>query len=788
MLEQLNDCSKEEMKMKKTYRFNIENIDCAACACELQEEIAGLKGVEECHLDFGVVSKLQYICEEKDSDAAEREMRKAVEEDQKNPVITAVQEKGLKEYVYTVRPIDCAACAEKLSAEIAKIDGVESCQADFMHDKMRIVLKAREKDRIEKEIRETVQKDEPEASFSIWKKEEKIEKAENTYAMLYRLIAGSILFALGMLIKGSWSLFLSLAAYAVLGYDVVYAAFRNIGRGQLFDEHFLMTIATFAAMYLNDWKEAAGVMLFYQIGEYLQELAVRRSRRSIGDLMNIRPDSAWVNRDGEYVQVSPEEVRIGEIIRVKPGERVPLDGMVIKGASSLDTASLTGESKPRDVDEGDRVISGAVNQTGVLEIRTEKEYGDSTVARILELVENSDSSKSEPEKFITKFSRYYTPAVVGLAAITAIAVGILTGDFHEGIYRGCTFLVISCPCALVISIPLSFFAGIGGLSSQGILVKGANVIDILASVDQVVLDKTGTLTSGKFGLEDVLHTDNKENTVMIAAYAEHFSNHPIAEGIRQAYGKKIKDDEIESTEEIAGRGILAHVNGKEILAGNYKLMQDKRIACEEEDEAGTLVYTAEDGVYKGCLVLRDQLKEDACEAVKQLHRENKKVMIVSGDNQEITNQIAAKLKVDSALGGCLPEDKVNALREMKKKGEITAFAGDGVNDAPVLANADVSFAMGALGSDAAIEAADVVIMDDKPSKISLAIRSARHILLIANENIYGAISIKVLVLILGALGYASMWMAILADTGVAMICVLNSMRLLHISRKQVLNQ
>ena len=499
--------------------------------------------------------------------------------------------------------------------------------------------------------------------------------------------------------------------------------------------------------------------------------------------MDIRPEFAMVQENGEYVKKEPEEVNVGDIIRVKPGEKIPLDGVVLTGSSSLDTASLTGESKPRDVDVNDEVISGSVNQTGVLEIRVTKEYGESTVAKILNLVENSETHKAPQEKFITKFAKYYTPIVVFSAIVVGIGVGLMYQDFNIGIERACTFLVISCPCALVISIPLSFFAGIGGLSSRGVLVKGADVIDSLAKVEQVIMDKTGTLTSGKFAVEEVLHAKDSQQIIEDAAAAEHFSNHPIAQGIKEAAKTVLDEKEITDVKEIPGRGLQVKWRGEEILAGNYKLMQENQIACEEETTDGTLVYVAKNGVYEGCLVLRDQLKPDSLQAIQELQADGRRCIIVSGDNQTITDVIGKKLGVDQAIGGCLPEDKVRTVQDIMKNG-MSAFVGDGVNDAPVIHSADVGFAMGGLGSDAAIEAADVVLMDDAPSKISLAITSSKRILRIANENIYGAIIIKVLTLIFGALGIANMWWAIFADTGVAMICVLNSMRLLFIARRK----
>lgn len=773
---------------RKKYQFNVRGIDCAACAKELEEEIGKLDSVENCRLDFGIVSHLSYECDADKGASVEKQMRKLIEDDQDHPEIERVYAGRLKTYKYRIKGIDCAPCAIKLADNTQKIEGVEEASADFMKETLSFTCEPKRKAEIEKQMVAMISEEEPEVKVSEIKESKKEsadeEEEEDSQTMLVRIIIGAVLFVISFFLQGIPLIVVSLASYLVLGYDVLLKAVRNIGKGQLFDEHFLMAVATIAAIYLKDWKEAAGVMLFYQIGEYFQDMAVSKSRRSIGELMDIRPEHAVVYRDGAYVTVDPDEVETGEIIRVKPGERVPLDGVIVKGASSLDTSSLTGESKLRDVDVNDEVISGSVNETGLIEVRVTKEYGESTVARILNLVENSDAKKAKQEKFITKFSRVYTPVVVFAAIITAIVVGILYHDANEGIYRACTFLVISCPCALVISIPLSFFAGIGGLSSRGVLVKGADIIDTLAKTDQIVMDKTGTLTSGTFAVEEVLDSSvEKEKVIRDAALAEHYSNHPIAQGIRKAYPGEISDEEVSEAKEIAGRGLSVVNNGEEILAGNYKLMQERGIACKEEEASGTLVYVARDGKYEGCLVLRDQLKPDAKQAVNQLHAEGKKCVIVSGDNQEITDETGKKLGVDAAYGGCMPSDKVSILKKLKADGAVTAFVGDGVNDAPVLANADVSFAMGALGSDAAIEAADVVLMDDQPSKISLAISSAKRILRIANENIWFAIIIKIATLILGALGIANMWMAIFADTGVAVLCVLNSMRLLRIARK-----
>ncbi len=691
----------------------------------------------------------------------------------------------MTKYKYKIEGIDCASCADSLAQKTCRIDGVEHAEADFMHQTLSFECEPKDKERIAEEMKIMIGEEEPDVVFTetekIKEKEAEEEEEEGRF-MLERLLIGAVLFTVSLFLQGIPQIIAALLSYFILGYDVLWRAIRNMGKGQLFDEHFLMSIATIAAIYLHDWKEAAGVMLFYQIGEYFQDLAVARSRKSIGDLMDIRPEFAMVKVNDAYVKKDPEEVKADDIIRVKPGERIPLDGVVLSGSSSLDTASLTGESKPRDVDVNDEVISGSVNQTGVLEIRVTKEYGESTVAKILNLVENSDSHKAPQEKFITKFAKYYTPIVVFSAIGVAVIVGLLYQDLNVGIARACTFLVISCPCALVISIPLSFFAGIGGLSSHGVLVKGADVIDSLAKVQQVVMDKTGTLTSGKFAVEEVLHAADEKQLLTDAAAAEHFSNHPIAEGIKKACDVTFVDTEIQNVQEIPGRGLKVTYQDREILAGNYKLMTEQNITCQEEETDGTIVYVAENGHFEGALVLRDQLKPDAMQAIGELQKDGRKCIIVSGDNQAVTDKIGKKIGVDQAIGGCLPEDKVSTVQKIMKKG-LTAFVGDGVNDAPVIHCADVGFAMGGLGSDAAIEAADVVLMDDAPSKISLAITSAKRVLLIANENIYGAILIKIMTLILGALGIANMWWAIFADTGVAMICVLNSMRLLFIARK-----
>jgi Cd2+/Zn2+-exporting ATPase len=765
---------------KKTYKCSVTGIDCAACAAKIEHAIADIDGVSDASVSF-MNSSLTYACDPEKEAEIRQEIEKKVHDEEPDAVVKTA---SLKQYDFLIEDIDCADCAAKVERKIAAIDGIEDVSLDFMNSHLKYRCDPARSAELEAEMRAEVKKEEPDAVVSAWTEKKKVraeeEEEEEEKNVLPRIIIGGILFVISLFLDNQIGFVLAGIAYVVLGYDVIIRAFKGIGHGQLFDEHFLMTVATFAAIYLKDMKEACGVMLFYQIGEYFQDMAVSRSRKSIGELMDIRPDSARVRRNEQWETVSPEEVAVDEIIMVQPGERIPLDGTVVSGTSSLDTASLTGEARPRDVQPGDTVISGAINQTGVLEIRTSRLAGDSTAARILSLVEDSESHKAKAENFITKFSRYYTPIVVFAAIITAIVVGVVTGDYHEGVYRACTFLVISCPCALVISIPLSFFSGIGGLSSRGVLVKGADLVENLSQVKQVVMDKTGTLTTGHFAVADV--SGDREQVLKDAAYAESRSHHPLAEGIREAYQGTVDEEKIHDVQEIPGRGVSIVYEDRQVLAGNSRLMEDHGISVEE-DPTGTTVYVAVNGTFEGKIVLRDAFKDDAAEAIASLKKAGKRTVLLSGDNKKITDEAAAQLGVDEAYGGCLPQDKVAKVKELKQNG-MTAFVGDGVNDAPVLTAADIGIAMGALGSDAAIEAADVVIMDDDPAKISLAINAAGRILRIARENIWFAIIIKIITLVLGALGIANMWMAIFADTGVAMLCALNSLRLLRIARKK----
>lgn len=594
--------------------------------------------------------------------------------------------------------------------------------------------------------------------------------------------------------KGVIRFVLFMIPYLVIGYDILRKAFKGILNRQVFDENFLMAVATVGAILLGDYVEGTAVMLFYQIGELFQSYAVGKSRRNISELMDIRPDYANIEVDGEITQVDPDEVEIGTVIVVQPGEKVPIDGVVEQGKASLNTSALTGESKPREVQEGDEVISGCINMTGLLHIRTTKEFGESTVSKILDLVENSSSKKSRSENFITKFAKYYTPAVcygaLALAVLPPLvrmfAMG-LDPSFGDWIYRALTFLVISCPCALVISIPLSFFAGLGGASHEGVLVKGSNYLETLAGVKCVVFDKTGTMTQGVFEVIGVHHSKLEEQKLLeYAAHAECHSTHPISKSLCKAYQGKIDQSRVTDVEEIGGNGIIAVVDGKKIAVGNSKLMRKIGVACQECHKVGTVVHVAIDGEYSGHILIADVLKPNAKKAIEALHRAGiAHTVMLTGDDSRVAAQMAEELRISEVHSELLPGDKVTQLEALLDKQPAKsklAFVGDGINDAPVLSRADIGIAMGALGSDAAIEAADVVLMDDDPLKISKAIRIARKCIRIVYENIYFAIGIKLLCLLLGAIGIANMWFAIFADVGVMVLAVLNAIRALFVKK------
>lgn len=609
---------------------------------------------------------------------------------------------------------------------------------------------------------------------------------------LIQIIISAILFVIGLLVPFSngWiTKWIYIGAYLIVGLEIIIKAIKNIFKGEVFDEHFLMAVATIGAFAIGEFPEAVAVMLFYQIGELFQDYAVDKSKESITNLMDIRPDVAVVKRNGKLETLKPETVKIGEEIVVKPGEKIPLDGTIIDGSSMLDTSALTGESVPRSAKIGEKVLSGCINQSGVLTIKVEKEFGESTVSKILDLVENAGNKKSKSENFITKFAKIYTPTVVGIAILLAIIPPFLLkwGSFSEWLERALTFLVVSCPCALVISIPLGFFGGIGGASRKGVLIKGSNYLELLSKTDIFVFDKTGTLTEGVFEVQKINPVDiSEEELLKIAAYAESYSNHPISASIKKAYQKEINQEIIEKTEEISGKGIISQIENKTVVIGNNKIMQEKGIEYKECNDIGTILYVAINNKFEGSIVIADKIKEDAKQTIQGLKRNNvSKTVMLTGDKKEIAEKVAKQIEIDEVYTDLLPDQKVEKVEELMKqkteKGKL-AFVGDGINDAPVLAISDIGIAMGGLGSDAAIEAADIVIMNDKPSKILEASKISNKTMRIVKQNIIFAISVKILVLILGACGIATMWEAVFADVGVSFIAILNSLRALGIKK------
>jgi Cd2+/Zn2+-exporting ATPase len=618
--------------------------------------------------------------------------------------------------------------------------------------------------------------------------------------MLYRIITAFVLFVVLMVLEhtgvleqlpSQWLVFLIyLIPYLVIGYDIVYKAVRNISHGQVFDENFLMMVATFGAFGVKEYSEAVAVMLFYQVGELFQNYAVGKSRQSISDMMNICPEYANIEEDGVLTQVDPDDVEVGTIIVVKPGERIPLDGIVTEGTSMIDTAALTGESVPHRATVGDEIISGCVNGSSTIKVKVTKAFEDSTVARILELVENASSKKAKVENFITRFAKYYTPVVtIGAVILAILPPLILGGGWADWIQRACIFLVISCPCALVISVPLGFFGGIGASSKIGILVKGSNYLEAVAEMTTIVFDKTGTLTKGEFKVSEVQPSADKNNTIgkeellEIAAYGEGYSNHPIANSIREAYGKTLSMERVTDTEEIAGHGIHTFIDGREVYLGNAKLMDAQNIAYTENKTAGTVVYVACNNVFAGSIVISDTVKEGSKDAIRDMKQVGvKKTVMLTGDRQAAADAVAAELGIDEVHAELLPADKVGQVEKLlgaQNEKERLAFVGDGINDAPVLTRADIGIAMGSMGSDAAIEAADIVLMDDDIRKIASLVKIARKTLGIVKQNIVFALAVKALVLLLGALGMANMWEAVFADVGVSVIAILNSMRTLN---------
>jgi Cd2+/Zn2+-exporting ATPase len=695
---------------------------------------------------------------------------------------------------YYLQGLECPHCASKIETAVKALNGVSSATVNLITATLKLRLLENYSGDIAADIEGIVHKFEPEVVVtdkceSVGSVKKHGGEADSTRGEIIQLAVGASVFGAGIALARLWDfgtyieLSVFLAAYAVLGGGVLLKAIKNILKGQVFDENFLMSVATIGAFAIGDFPEAVAIMLFYQVGEFFQNLAVRRSRKSITDLMDIRPDSATVKRGDELLTVAPEAVNIGEVIVVKPGEKIPLDGVVLDGESTLDTQALTGESVPRSVRTGDFALSGCINQTGVLSIEVVKNFGESTVSKIIDLVENAASRKAPTENFITTFSRYYTPAVVGLAALLAIIPPLFTGGaWSEWVHRGLIFLVISCPCALVISIPLGFFGGIGGASRKGVLVKGSNYLEALGNLDIVVFDKTGTLTKGVFKVTDTCPANGFSETELLeyAANAEAFSNHPIALSILRAYGKSPDEKQLRDYSEISGHGVRAIVNGRTVLAGNDKLVKTSGISFAESPAPGTKVYVSVDNRFAGCIVISDEIKEDSRRAIAGLKAAGiRKTVMLTGDNAPAAEAVAKELALDEVYSELLPDQKVEKVETLiarKRPKRKLAFVGDGINDAPVLARADVGIAMGGLGSDAAIEASDVVLMTDEPSKLLDAIRVAKATKRIVCQNIVFALGIKGIFLVLGAFGIAGLWEAVFADVGVSVLAVLNATR------------
>lgn len=795
-----NSPVKEKLSHKENEKreFILEGLGCANCAAKMEKKINELDGIDSANVNF--VTKT-LVLEAKEGNKLEELMSSvsnivtSIESHVK--VIEKVKGKLLKKEIL-LEGLCCGNCAAKIERESNNIDGVKSATVDFMRAKLIMEIEDHSKqDHIVDNVKEIVKRIEPDVNVvEINIKDNKIKskdqesEEESNKSEIIRFAIGALIFGVATVMKfpNTVELLLYLASYILVGGEVVLGALRNIRKGEVFDENFLMSIATIGAFAIGEYPEGVAVMLFYQIGEMFQDMAVNRSRKSISALMDIRPDFANLKINNDIKKVEPEEVRIGDIIVVKPGEKVPLDGKVIEGNSMIDTAALTGESVPREVGVGDNILSGVINKNGLLTIEVEKEFAESTVAKILDLVQNASSKKAPTENFITKFARYYTPAVVFAAlALAVIPPLVIEGaTFSDWIYRALSFLVVSCPCALVISIPLGFFGGIGGASKNGILVKGGNYLEALNNVEMVVFDKTGTLTKGIFKVTEINQENNisKDELLACAAYAENYSNHPIATSILRAYNSEIIQDKIESHEEISGYGVKITLEGKEVLAGNYKLMNKENIAYKELDTIGTVVHVAINKKYAGYIVISDEVKEDSVKAINDLKAVGvKKTVMLTGDNKTVGTKIAKELGLDEVHAELLPDQKVEKLellfKEKSPKGKIV-FVGDGINDAPVLARADIGIAMGGVGSDAAIEAADVVIMTDEPSKIASAIKIAKKTRSIVMQNIVFALSVKLIILVLVAIGLGTMWEAVFGDVGVALLAVLNAMRAMKV--------
>lgn len=778
--------------------FILKGLDCPNCSAKIEKEVGALPGVES-----SVVNLMQQtltVQSEKSADATLAEQVETIVHSHEPDVEVSEKTEPAVTKVYLLKGLDCPNCSAKIEKEVGELDGVTSSTVNLMNQTLTVQAGTSVAASLLDTVTTIVHSHEPDVEVSEKQLEATAPVKKDEKAAVYndedkkrtiRLAVGAVVYAIGMALTVFAKLptlaelaFL-IVAYVILGWDVVWQAVKNITRGQVFDEHFLMSVSTIGAFAIGEYPEAVAVMLFYQVGEFFQSLAVKRSRKSISDLMDICPDSATVKRNGVLQVVSPESVAVGEIIVVKPGEKIPLDGIVVDGESMLDTKALTGESVPRSIRKGDEALSGCINQSGLLTLKVTKSFGESTVSKITDLVENASARKALTENFITTFARYYTPVVVGMAAVLAIIPPlVLGGGWSEWLRRGFVFLIVSCPCALVISIPLTFFGGIGAASKRGVLVKGSNYLEALNKVSVVVFDKTGTLTKGVFEVANIIPAAGyqKEQVLEYAAQAESYSNHPIAKSILATYGKPIDQKQFSDFEEISGHGISVMVQGKKVLAGNSKLMESEKIAYAACDAAGTKFYVAADGSYVGCILIADEVKPDSKCAIAELKKIGvEKTVMLTGDDERIGKSVADELGLDAYYAQLLPDQKVEKLEmldKQKRQGSKLAFVGDGINDAPVLARADVGIAMGGLGSDAAIEAADVVLMTDEPSKLVEAIDVAKATKRIVMQNIVIALGIKSVFLVLGALGMAGMWEAVFGDVGVTIIAVLNAMRIL----------
>ena len=787
---------KTEPAVTKVYL--LKGLDCPNCSAKIEKEVGELGGVASSTVNLMnqtltvqagtsvATSLLDTVTTIVHSHEPDVEVSEKTE-----PAVTKV---------YLLKGLDCPNCSAKIEKEVGELDGVTSSTVNLMNQTLTVQAGTSVAASLLDTVTTIVHSHEPDVEVSEKQLEATAPVKKDEKAAVYndedkkrtiRLAVGAVVYAIGMALTVFAKLptlaelaFL-IVAYVILGWDVVWQAVKNITRGQVFDEHFLMSVSTIGAFAIGEYPEAVAVMLFYQVGEFFQSLAVKRSRKSISDLMDICPDSATVKRNGVLQVVSPESVAVGEIIVVKPGEKIPLDGIVVDGESMLDTKALTGESVPKSIRKGDEALSGCINQSGLLTLKVTKSFGESTVSKIIDLVENASARKAPTENFITTFARYYTPVVVGMAAVLAIIPPlVLGGGWSEWLRRGFVFLIVSCPCALVISIPLTFFGGIGAASKRGVLVKGSNYLEALNKVSVVVFDKTGTLTKGVFEVANIIPAAGyqKEQVLEYAAQAESYSNHPIAKSILATYGKPIDQKQFSGFEEISGHGISVTVQGKKVLAGNSKLMESEKIAYAACDAAGTKFYVAADGSYVGCILIADEVKPDSKCAIAELKKIGvEKTVMLTGDDERIGKSVADELGLDAYYAQLLPDQKVEKLEmldKQKRQGSKLAFVGDGINDAPVLARADVGIAMGGLGSDAAIEAADVVLMTDEPSKLVEAIDVAKATKRIVMQNIVIALGIKSVFLVLGALGMAGMWEAVFGDVGVTIIAVLNAMRIL----------